>query len=270
MKSGTRANSIDHRDFDYFKSRRFQGITPTFADNYSIDAGIWVPNQEVACNLFTPIVPAYPYGCTDYAQNELCMDEDGVLYDPSYIESFTHANAQGGANVRDALKVVVKQGVRDRQGTIVKGKHPAFFNIQPSWKIDWFDAIRLAMISTSTEKRGVSIGSPYWQQFGAVGPSGIFPTPDFNLDHATWHNWVVKGWKTIDGQLYIVCQMLQGSGYGDNGLAYMSRQIFNATMAVLGSVAFTIDKLMPGEDAQPIDTSITEWIVSLIRNLLAL
>ena len=64
--------------------------------------------------------------------------------------------------------------------------------------------------------------------------------------------------------------MLQGETYGDKGYAYMTREIFNATMAVSGSCAFTIDALLPGEQVQTVDMNIVDWIVSYIRNLFGL
>lgn len=243
------------------------GVVPAFAENYSVSSTLWIPNQETGSTAFTPPFLAMPYGCTDVANNQLCINEDGVLYNPSYTESFTHANANGGGDVRVALQAIIDHGVQDTQGNIITGKHPAYFNIQASGAIDSFDAVRLAMISTSTEKRAVSIGSPYWLQFGAVGPNGILPSPDYNLQFASWHNWVAEGWKTIDGVTYLVCQMLQGENYGDKGYVYMTREIFNATMAVPGTCMFTIDVLLPGEVPQTVDMNIISWIASYVRQL---
>lgn len=268
MKSGYKKTYYSRKDYDLFKTKgvKFGAILP---DSYSVYKGLRIPNQQVPDGNFTPPVPALPYGCTSYAQCELCGNEDGVLYNPLYIESFTHSNTSGGADVRTVLDVVVKNGVQDASGNINKN-HPAYFAIRSAGKIDAFDAARLAMLSTSTENRGVSVGSPYWLQFRAVGPNGILPSPDYNLQYASWHNWIIEGWKTIDGVPYLICQMLQGDSYGDKGFVYMSREIFNATTAVPGSVMFTIDKLMPGETIQTVDMNIVEMIVNFIRNLFSL
>ena len=268
MKSGCKPLKKSHKDYSLFKTKRvYMGVVPAFAENYSVSSPLWIPDQETGSTLFTPPFLPMPYGCTDVANNQLCINEDGVLYNPSYTESFTHANANGGGDVRTALQTIIDHGVQDKDGNIVTGKHPAYFNIQASGAIDWFDAIRLAMISTSTEKRGVSVGSPYWLQFGAVGPNGILPSPDYDLHFASWHDYVIEGWKTINGECYLVCQMLQGENYGDHGLVYMSRPIFNATMAVQGTCAFTISRLLPGEQIQTVDMNIINWIVSYVRSL---
>lgn len=267
MKNGYKKTYTDHRDYDLLRTRK-----PTFGAvqalplSYSVSTGLRIPNQEVQDANFTPPVPPLPYGCTSYAQCQICSDEDGVLYNPAYIESFTHANANGGSDLRTALDCVVKNGVQDAQGQIHKN-HPAYFNIKPSGMIDAFDAARLAMLSTSSEKRGVSVGSPFWLQWGAVGNSGILPPPDYDLQFASWHNWVIEGWETINNTTYLRCQMLQGATYGNGGIVYMPRDQFNTTMAVRGSIMFTIDALLPGEQVQTVDMNIVQMIVSFIRNL---
>lgn len=264
-KQGCRPTRIDHRDYDFLKSKKLGAVLPAFAENYSVDRGLRVPDQETPDNNFNPMVPSMPYGCTNYASCEICTDEDGILYNPSWLESITHANENKGADVRTVLKAVIQKGVEDQQGTLHYG-HPAFFNIQSSGAIDSFDAARLAMLSASAEHRSVSVGSPYWGEWGGVQADGILPAPQYNLQYCSWHNYVLKGWKTINGVTYLICQMLQGDTYGDHGFAYMSREMCNATMAINGSVMFTLDKLMPNE-VQTVDVSIIDWIVSYVRSL---
>lgn len=266
MQSGIRPTRIDHRDYDYLKTKKFGATPPSLPREYSVDAGLRVPNQNDWDYNFTPAVPPMPFGCTNYAQCEICADEDGCLYDPSYLESITHANARGGTDMRTALNALVKNGVRATNGEIIT-THPAYFNIRASGAIDSFDAVRLAMLSTYNEKRGVSVGSPYWYAWAGVGANGILPSADFTLRNASWHNWVIKGWKDLGGTTYLVCQMLQGVHYGDKGFVYLTREQFNATMAVNGAVAFTIDKLMPGEKVETIDVNLIQLIVSYVRSL---
>lgn len=270
IQNGCKPIRLQHTDYSILKTRKFGAVTPAFAENYSIDAKLWIPNQQSECALFNPHVPPMPFGCTDYAQNELCMDEDGVLYNPVFIEAFTHANENQGGDVRVALKSVTKNGVQDQQGNIIKDKHPVYFTIQPSGAIDWFDAVRLAMLSSSSEKRGISIGSYYWHEFNSVGLTGIYQTPSYDKEFASLHNWVVKGWMTIEGVTYLVCQMLQGTGYGKNGITLMTRGIFNKTMSFWGSGAFMLDKLLPGEVPETVDMNIVQWIFSYVRSLFGL
>lgn len=265
IHSGTRPLKPDHRDFDYFKSKKFGAIPTELPREYFVDAGFWMPNQVTGSE--SPKVSPQPYGCTNFTSCDVCSDEDRVLYNPDYLEVYTHANAQGGIDVRTSLKAVLKYGMQNfTDKMITLNLHPAYYNIQPSGAIDAFDSVRLAMLSASSEKRGVSIGSPFWLQWGVPGLSGILPTPDFNLEYASWHNWACKGWKTIDNVPYLICKMWCGDGYGDKGFVYMSREIFNATMAVPGSCAFTIDKKMEGEP-DTVDMGLIDTIVSYVRRL---
>ncbi len=259
MKSGLKIIQKDRRDLDYFATKGFAklaGVT-TLPLQYSVDAGLRIPNQEAEDDNFTPSVPPLPFGCTDYAQSELLADEDGKLYNPMDIENITHASANGGGDIRAALKAVTK----------LHPDHPKYFNINPSMGMDYFDAARLAMLIAATEKRGVSVGSPFWHQWNAVGPNGILPAPDYDITEATAHNWVIKGWDTIAGATYLTAQMLQGKEFGNKGFVYVPREQFNATMAVSWATMFTLDKITNDEQIKTVGSPIIQEIVDFIRSL---
>lgn len=258
VKDGLKPLKHDHRDYDFFKTKKFAGIPPTLPENYSVDAGFWFPDQRKENILGTIHVPALPYGCTDYSQNDLCMDEDTQPYNPMDIENVTHANDRGGADIRESLDATVK---------IRNGNHPAYFRIRASGAIDSFDAARLAMLSTSSEKRGVTVGTPWYPESTTVGKDGIMYVSDFSLYRATWHNWDVKGWKTINGEPYLICKPWLGPDYGDHGVSYVSRAVFNSLLAIRGTGMFTLDKLLPGEIPVAVDSTIVQMITSFIRNL---
>lgn len=256
IKSGLKPIKPDRRDYDFHKS--FGSVPTTLPDNYSADANIWVPNQDLPNDSFSPPIPALPTGCTDYAQTDLCIDEDGVLLNPMLIENVTHANANGGCDLRVSLSAAKK--VFNRTG---------YFNIRWESPLDAFDAIRLALYSTATEKRSASVGSPFFSEW--LSPvNGLLPIPSsFSTRGATWHNYKVPGWKTINGVPYLVCKMWLGPTYGDSGYVYMSRELCNAVLNIPGSAAFTLSKVIPGQ-IQLVDLSIVQNIVSFIRNLLGL
>ncbi len=263
LKSGLRPIKHDHRDFDYFKSKKLGAVISSFPaafpDSYNTDAKLWIPNQNAGSTLFTPPVPPMPYGCTNYTQSDLCADEDKKLYSPLLLENITHANANGGSDLRTSLNAATKN---------IPG-HPAYFNIRPSGAIDWFDAIRLAMISASSENRSVSIGSPWFPEFTEA--EDVVPMPSsWSLSRASWHNYAIKGWKSINGQPFLIVKPWLGQGYADAGFSYFSRTLFNALMNISGSAAFTIDKLIPGEEVQKVDSTIVQWIVSYVRFLFGL
>ncbi len=265
IQHGTRPRRIDHRDFDFHKSFGTVGFdTNKLSTELNLDAGLWIPDQEQP-ETFAPTgqhsfsVPALPYGCTSYTTDELCIDEDGVLHDPMLIENVTHSNANGGGDIVTALNAA-KQ---------VLGR-TAYYNVKAQWPLDWFDAFRVCMASTATEKRSISIGTPYFLEWEGTGKDGIAPTPStFSPSRLPWHNWKVCGWKIIGDQPYLIGKTNQGSGFGDGGFFYVSRPLINNVMAIGGTVAYTLSKDTP-QTIQIINTTWIEWIVSLIRNLIGL
>lgn len=266
LPAGGAPNRWDHRDYDFLKSKKL-GSLPTFPDNYCTDVGLWNPNQNEGCSLFTPPVPPMPFGCTNYAQTDLLIDEDQKLYNPMELEAITHANANGGTDLRTSLKALVK----------LHPNHPQFFNVQPDINrggmIDWFDAIRVAMIIGKPENRAVSVGSPWFPGF--MHPiNGVVSETNWNttiigtsLSRISWHDWNVKGWKMIDSQVYLIMKPWIGTGWADSGFGYISRTNFNRFMSIPGTVAYTLDKLLPGETPEKIDSTVAQWLVSFFTNL---
>lgn len=260
IKGGTRPTRIDHRDYSV-KSLKFGSAVP-FPAEYNTDAGLTMPNQNGVNAFFTPPVPPLPYGCTDYTTSELATDlfeptMNSYVDNPDTIEAVTHANTNGGADVRTAMQAGV--GLRWFTG---------FFNIQSGGGQDMFDAIRDAMVSGGTERRSVSVGSKWFGSFEEyTGTDGIVQMPNFTDLNFTWHNWKICGWKTIGDQVYLVGKTWQGGVFGDKGLAYFSRALINNLMDVQGSCAFTATTgtLPP---IQTITTTWLQWLISYAHTLL--
>ena len=274
IKSGLLPIRKDARDFDHLKS--FGTVIPTtgLPSEYNCDAGLWTPDQNISQTIGLSIIPALPEGCTDYTQTDLCIDEDGVLHDPDLIENVTHANANGGGDIRVALAAAI---------TIFK--RGAYFSIQASGAIDSFDALRLAMYSTENEKRSVSVGTPWYAEFEntviqnpdgtytttalPANWNGILPIP-FNLNrYVSWHNWKICGWKTIGDQVYLIGKSWQGPNYGVNGFHYVSRPLINQLLAINGTGAFTLSKIVPAQIVT-VDATVVAQIVAFIRSLFGL
>lgn len=252
MQSGTKPTRKDHRDYSH---RSFGALQVPFPASYNTDAGLWMPNQNVDDLVFN--LPALPFGCTDYTQADLANDEvDALTYDPLLLDNVTHANSEGGTDVRTAL------GAAKKLNWIT-----GYFNIEALDGQDMFDAVRDAQVSGGTEKRSVSVGSKWFPEFEQVGVTGLLPMPDFNGANFTWHNWKICGWRTINDQVYLVGKSWQGASYGDKGLCYFSRPLFNQLMGIEGSVAFTATKgVLP--PITTISLSWLQWLVSNVRNLL--
>lgn len=251
MKSGLKPTPHDYRDYDLLKTKKLGGI-PAFPENYCTDVGLWTPNQNADEQYF---------GCTNYTQTDLLIDEDRKLYNPMELENITHANANGGSDLRTSFQAVVK----------LHADHPTFFAVRPDIDrggvIDWFDAMRVAMIIGKPENRAVSVGTPWFPEFSHPIEGIIYAFLNWALNRASWHNWAVKGWKTINGETYLICKPWLGNKYGDKGFSYFNRADFNRLMSINGTAAFTLDKLMPGEVPERVSSNVAQLLVSFFTNL---
>lgn len=240
MNHGTGPLSPDHRDYDLIKTHKFAGSfkPPAFPEEYNTDPKLWCPDQSAYEPIFQN--PPQPFGCTNYSQAEISADIDGVLKNPLTLDNVTHANANGGKDIRQSL--LAARGL---------GWITWFFKVEPHRPLDAFDSIRYAMLCGGTEKRSVTIGTPWYEEFegGIRNQDGtytlqelvdpILPAPYF-VDPMTipWHNHVIVGWKTINGSPYLVSKSWQGELYGDKGYVYFSRSLTNSLMAIPGTCAF--------------------------------
>lgn len=267
VQNGTFKVKKDLRDYDFLKSRALGGVSVNADDlpsEFNVDAGLWMPNQNQM---------GLPYGCTGFTQADLCADEDGVLYDPGDIYRATPTplggDPNGGRNIRESLAVVCKKD-RPLKRYLADGTgnpRPAYFTVKPAGKIDYFDAVRIAIWINQHEKRSVSIGSPWYPEFERP-VDGILPTPESYYWHGgiPGHNWKICGWKTIDGNTYLIGKPWQGEEYGDNGWCYVSREIFNDTMNRWGTGAFTVSD---DSNVATVDKSVVDRLVAFIYQLWA-
>lgn len=251
FKGGAPRPTLDHRDRSFVPSFGLTHVSaPEFPDEYVTDAGIWMPNQ----NTYEPTfkIAAEPYGCTNYTSGDVSADLDGVLKNPEVLEAVTHANALGGYDIRASLLAAKKIGW-------ISG----FYNIQPH-RLDFFDTMRLAMVSGIPEKRSISVGTPWYPDWQAAAtgavknpdgtytyaagqkPRPIMPMP-LSLDYAGlgWHNWKIGGWKLINGTPYMMGKIWEGNAVGDKGWVYFDRPLINAVMGLKFTIAFTATHMKP-------------------------
>lgn len=274
IKNGTKPTKIDHRDYDFHKSFGALNLKAIpFPQEYNTDAGVTMPNQEIDDYSFTPFVPAELSGCTNESTSDVATDlsNGSKIRRPDVVEAITHANALGGYDVRQSLLTGLQPNPLNPKRL---GWYSAIFNIRAIGQ-DFFDAIRDAMASGGTERRSVSIGTPWYPEFEPVGNgngkmtlSGIISEPaNWSTDGMPWHNWKICGWKMIDGQVYLIGKSWQGAQYGDKGFCYFNRQIINHLMSIPGTVAFTATTgaLPP---ISTVNTTWLQWIISYARSLL--
>ena len=253
---GCKPTPLSHRDYSYHKNReRLYGAltTPQFPPFYQADRIFWRPNQSIAED--TPIKhTAQPEGCTNFSTAYCANNLLGTFtYSPDELEAVTHANAQGGADVRSQLNTARSMGW-----------FPAYYNVraQPLLGVDMFDAISLSLMEGALEHRVVTVGTPWYAEFEAVDASGVLSMP--NLDNiASWHNSDFLGRITINGIPYLMNESHQGTEYGDKGLCYWSRELVNAVFSINGSIAFVPAHAV--EDPATITLSWWNTVMSLIR-----
>lgn len=260
IRGGTQPHKDDRRDFDFFKNHESFGATilPSVIDN---DAHLWMPDQ----NTYEPIFgnDAEPYGCTNYSQNDHAADRLGILFNPAYTESITHANEKGGLDMRVSFQAVIDHGVQTKEGRIVF-PFKAYYNVKAQGGMDWFTAFRACM--AITKGRSVSIGIPWFAYFensvvqnadgtftiGALPDdwNAILPMPpSLKTFNVPWHNAVIarttdrntKGEMLRGGEIFLAVKSMQGERYGDKGWCYMDQKLANAlfnipyTIALVGS-----------------------------------
>ena len=289
-----------HKDYSALHTFGAVGFDPKgLPENFSVYEGQEIPNQNAIDTRFSPAVRPLPLGCTAEAQTFGALLQDGVLYPPDDLYFATPPGTDGtGRDLRAALQTTVDYGFKLPDGRI-GAKREAYLNVYGAGKIDDFDATRtMIYLNFPIEKRVVSVGSFWYREFQEAangtrvvkkqdgtytkqdgtytlepGPrSPILPVPSFNTREAVaLHNWLVTGWKTIDGVVYAEVLAWEGEGYGDAGIVYMSREIFNALMQQPYTAAFVMTKLK-GQTPVPLGLQVyvdhfVYWFKSLYPSL---
>ncbi len=287
MQSGTEPTRISKKDYDFHKS--FGSVTPiAFPDSIITDTSDVMHNQNEVDTSFTPPVEAMPDGCTNEATTSIATVLTGgtIIYRPDTLEAETHANANGGLDLRTSLSAGVKLNM-------ITG----FFNIQRHGNLDWFDSFALAQISGATESRAISWGTPWFPSWEEAFNSrqGLMPMPtDIEIATAkkeagtfgsvhkvkhnvmrlfgstvpfiSWHNSELANRTTINNTLVYWNKSWQGNYGGDRGWVYLEREVINTVMSINGTVAFTATRgVLP--PITTITAPLVQWILS---NLAAL
>lgn len=258
MQQGVLKNNIDHRDWSFHKSFGIKPGSIPFPANFTTDAGLTMPNQDIANSTYNPPAPALPYGCTSYTATELAIDisTPPAVISPMVVENITQSNAKGGYDLRQALLVGVQAGLYD-----------GIFAVQAIGQ-DMFDAVTDAQLSGGTQMRSVAIASKWLPPFESITSDGIIP-PIVNINdpNLTYHAWKLCGRILIGDQEYQRAKSWQGLQYGQGGYCYFSRAAFNQLLSQSGAAAFVAYKgILP--PIQTISTTWLQWLISYARQLL--
>lgn len=292
IKNGTRATELDPRDHSFHGT--FGTTKPTdFPQEYSCDPGLTMPNQ----------LPLDPYSCTAYTTCDLGTNQDRVIYGPKYTYMKTLL-LQGlppetnGSDIRPALRSAKVYGLLPQESvpenlrnqyedfTASQSVWPAtldaisgqlqhrkgnYFNVYDDGGLDWMDSFKSALWLNRADKRGISVGTPWFAEWATpqIGIVTSLFTYNGNPGNYSWHNWAIVGWRVISGEVYLIGKSWQGPNYGDRGFHYIDRKTINRVMKIRGCVAFTIKDAGP-EDIQTISIGILETVILFLYRILGL
>ncbi len=266
--TGLRPVKADRRDYSLVHTFGAAVDPQGLPADFSIYNKEIIPNQNDVDTRFNPQVPPLPMGCTGETGAFETGLQEGKLYNPKDLYDNTPPGGSGGRDIRDMLKTLIKRGVMAADGSM-SPLRTAYFNCYGSGKIDDFDAARIGLWINQAERRGVYIGSWFYEIFcgNAVPQSGIVGAPSFKTTEASLHCYLATGWRTIGGVEYLECLTWQGMKVGFFGVEYFSRAMYNALMTQPYTAAFTITKL---GTAAPIAIgwqALVDHLVYFIKNL---
>lgn len=236
----------------------FGGIVTSTPD-FNLDKGISNPNQNDPNPQWD--CPAYPEGCTYYAQTEVNQDKDNILYSPVFQGTWScyMENKPMGSPVdlADALNTPTVYGLQaygEITPTNALTRRRVPYEVR-SINGSLFQGVLLALQMGNS----VSFASTWYESFdspvGGVVSLGVGDTSE--------HNWKFCGVKTINGTQYLIAKPWLGKNWGDNGFCYFSQEIVDT----IGGQAFTFAPAT-SQDAQVVWETIAETLISYMRRLL--
>lgn len=261
MISGTHPTKrIPKRKFH----RNFGSTDVRTIPDFNLDAGIWMPSQ---------VDDNAPTECTGYTIADIITDVTKVIQSPDFAYASALfmeglAPSTAGADFHSALEALIVLGsLPIERASITALSHGELYcsdwrnwddlkkliaskNVQNGvynalGKGNSFDSILSCLY---TGKVAVSVGTPWFPEWEPVGngngkllSDGILPMPSLNVDFDTlpWHNWTLKGRKTI-GQPMLIGKSWQGKKYGDGGFHYVNSEVLNAILDINGTGAITV------------------------------
>lgn len=266
MKNGLAKIRPDGRDYSFlhtFGATTFD--TKGLPQYFSIYDERPIPNQDESDIRFSPALPPLPFACTAESGTFAAGLEDEALYNPQDLYEATPGNPNEGRDIRAMLQTLIDRGVEDIQGK-VGNKRTAYFNCYGSGAIDDFDAARIAVWINQSEKRSVIAGTWWYPEF-SLPKDGFLATPSFNTAQATLHCHLITGFESTYKDDYLQDISWQGEEYGDNGIVYISREIYNALMAQPYTGAFTVTKV-ESQNTLPIGAqAYIDHLIYYVRNL---
>lgn len=257
MKNGT-------RPIKYLPKKAFHevfGMTDVSEiQDFNLDIGLTMPDQDS---------DSAPSECTGETPADILTDINGKAFsaDFSYAAGLHLdgiASSIEGGDYHSSMQAAVMFGGVTAMAAPISASHEGEFEVSEwtAWPApvkaaalafaqngtlnalglaDSFDSIRNALHQGQIS---ISMGSPWyleWEQ--KTGADGILPMPANvnNLVGLPWHNYAIKGQKTINNVPYLIVKSWQGTSFGAGGWSYMSREVCDAVLDVEGTGALTFN-----------------------------
>lgn len=233
--------------------------TSTPIGDFNLDAGISNPNQNMANPQWE--CPAYPEGCTYYAQTEVNQDKDKTAYSPVFQGTWsTYLENQpmgSPVDLTDSLNTLMVYGLESVGETATEAltRRRVPYGV-PALNGSLFQGI----LSALSKGNSVSFASDWYQSFD-VPVNGIVTVAS---GLTSLHNWKFCGLKTINGLQYLIAKPWLGASWGENGFCYFSEAILNK----IGGQAFTF---APGSNSTPaVYESLLGTLIRYLQRLIGL
>lgn len=274
MGFGLRKLPRDTLDFSH--SKVFGAIAlEEVPDNFEVAELLGIKNQDIK-------VPTDL--CAAAAACAVSEDQEGISLSMEYFFGKIK-EAEGrwntwGADLRTTCKVACKVGFLEEKESpfTLEEKGRDFVANWSNWHLEYdlrakkhrkqsffkvdgqnqpFDSIRSIMWQNRAEKRSVLTGVMWCPEWTNT-PDGIIKeqgTPMFG------HALKIFGSKKINGELYLMAQLSNGTGIGDNGIFYFSRKVINECFKY-GAYTF---RDMPAKEAKKKSWTYAQRLRYLLR-----
>lgn len=249
-------------------------LTPKDDRDFKFAGFFDLPKPETVPNNFiiAPLSKIKDQGnsdfCTAYSAVTLSEYQEGIDLSPEYqmmktrrimgeIESW-------GGDLRSACKALVKYGslpeIRLPEEFKYNGNNREFVLNWNNWakeidkeaaiqrkssyykvsgRYDTFDDYRCTMWANIGEKRAILTGAVFKDEWIQAG-RGIIPKK-YSDEGGFAHAFIIVGSKEIEGELYLIAQLSNGSDIGDKGFFYFPREVVNREFTFGGYTFKDID-----------------------------
>jgi len=249
MTCTLKKRKASHKDYSFHKSYNLGAAV--LPDNFWIDSRI--PNQDANdCTAFSAVearnseIPASNFDPAQFWNDEL---------------AFAGVKTSDGFDIEVPAAVGVEKGFSPiGNPTIRQSNASAYFWIHANNGLDLFDSVRQTIYS---QKRP-AVGGLDWFQDWVNTVGGIISA--IGLVILGGHAIRIAGWKTENNVLYIGLPNTWGVNVGDNGVFWMTREVFNKSFSGYGIYIWSDDQSVQIKTLGLIQ-ALYQNVVTLLRNL---